>query len=183
MELESYLGKIKAYLFATMVSFAGKCGLDESEGPDTLIFAVPAPNAIDGYIEAKVRILDYGMELIWSYSKPLLNRKAGGVDIKKYRVAADLTVEYNGFSDSSDNIRQHTMCIDRENGDIYWHTLYPRIIYYPWTEEGTLPVLQDIFYTQPQRLERMCYPIVSALMGKIAVVDAIDEMRRIREEL
>lgn len=181
MDLESYVGKMKAYMMAVCVSYAGRCGFHEIDGDDsTVILTIPAENAIGRTVEVKVRILDAGLDVMAYYCKPLLVEDESGSANEKYRIASDIATDYNVYSDKEDAITAHTFCI-KDDGDFYLHSFFNKALYYPFTEDGTLPILRDIFYDQPKKLERMCLPIVSALTGRITSEKASEIIRQIRE--
>ena len=174
---------MKAYLLAVCTSFAGKCGFYELEDEDsnTVILTIPATNAINEIIEVKLQIRANGLSVMWYYSKPLLVEDENNTADEKHSIIQAIATDYNAYDDSTDELSTHTLSISRGDGDFYWKAYYPKAMYFPWSEEGTIPVLRDIYFTQPQRIEKFCLPIISALIEQMSVEEACDAIREIRE--
>lgn len=181
--MNKYIEQTKALILSCCAACNGGCGyhiIDQND-PDTIVVTIPAPSAINGVIEVKISVMTNGLDVMWYYASTVLKEDKDHSSEEKLRIAADISISYNNFTDRSDELATHSLCINREDGDIYWHAFYNRRLFFPWTTDG-IPVFKDIFCTQPQRLEKMCYPIIAALIGRADVEDAISTIETIRDD-
>ena len=181
--MSNYFEETRVWIFGCAATYNGDCGyhIIDEDNPNTIVVTIPAENAINGVIEVKISVLESGLDVMWYYASTALKEDKDMSADEKYRIAADIATSYNNFMDSTDELATHTLCINREDGDIYWHSFYSRRLFYPWSKDG-MAVLKDIFYTQPERLERLCYPIFGALIGKIPTETANAMIEKIRKE-
>lgn len=180
----NYYEEMRMHILGCIIAPAGDYGyhIVDEDDPNCIVLTVPAENAINGMIEIRIQIIENGMYVMWYYPTIALKEDDNQSEEEKYRIATELSVAFNNFTDKTDELVTHTLCINHEDGDIFWKSFYNRALFYPFSKEGTIRVLKDIIRTQPKRFESMCFPVFAALIGKLPVEKANDIIEKMRKE-